>query len=103
MSPPWVVWHVRQMISPFGPVTPPEARNEGDTVALSGLTEIGWVPNDGLTLEEVLDDHIKPLGIPAWYGSMIGHIEKKFTMPLGIEAEIDADKGRITLLEPAVL
>ena len=56
-----------------------------------------------LTLEEVLDDHIKPLGIPAWYGSMIGHIEKKFTMPLGIEAEIDADKGRITLLEPAVL
>ena len=56
-----------------------------------------------LTLKEVLDDHIKPLGIPAWYGSMIGHIEKKFTIPLGIEAEIDADKGRITLLEPAVL
>lgn len=55
-----------------------------------------------LTLEEVLDDHIKPLGIPAWYGSMIGHIEKKFTMPLGVEAEIDADRGRITLLEPAV-
>ena len=43
-----------------------------------------------LTLEEVLDDHIKPLGIPAWYGSMIGHIENKFTIPLGIEAEIDA-------------
>lgn len=56
-----------------------------------------------LTLEEVLDDHIKPLGIPAWYGSMIGHIENKFTMPLGIEARIDADKGRITLLEAAVL
>jgi muramoyltetrapeptide carboxypeptidase len=56
-----------------------------------------------LTLEEVFDDHIKPLGIPAWYGSMIGHIEKKFTIPLGIEAEIDADNGRITLLEPSVL
>lgn len=55
-----------------------------------------------LTLEEILDDHIKPLGIPAWYGSMIGHIEKKFTIPLGVEAEIDADKGSITLLEPAV-
>ena len=55
-----------------------------------------------LTLEEVLDDHIKPLGIPAWYGSMIGHIENKFTMPLGVEAEIDADSGRISLLEPAV-
>lgn len=55
-----------------------------------------------LTLKEVLDDHIKPLGIPAWYGSMIGHIENKFTIPLGIEAEIDADNGRISLLEPAV-
>lgn len=55
-----------------------------------------------LTLHEVLHDHIKPLGIPAWYGSMIGHIEDKFTIPLGIEAEIDADSGRISLLEPAV-
>ncbi len=56
-----------------------------------------------LTLEEVLNDHIKPLGIPAWYGSMIGHIADKFTVPLGIEAEIDAASGRITLLEPAVI
>jgi muramoyltetrapeptide carboxypeptidase len=56
-----------------------------------------------LTLEEVLDDHIKPLGIPAWYGSMIGHIENKFTIPLGTEIEIDADSGRISLLEAAVV
>ena len=55
-----------------------------------------------LTLEEVLNDHIKPLGIPAWYGSMIGHIENKFTIPLGISTEIDADNGSISLLEPAV-
>jgi len=55
-----------------------------------------------LTLEEVLDDHIKPLEIPAWYGAMIGHLEKKFTIPLGIKTEIDADIGRITLLETAV-
>jgi muramoyltetrapeptide carboxypeptidase len=63
-------------------------------------------PGEGygsLTLEEVLDDHIKPLGIPAWYGSMIGHIENKFTVPLGIEAEIDAGSGKISLLETAVL
>jgi len=62
-------------------------------------------PGDGyssLTLEQVLDDHIKPLGIPAWYGSMIGHISEKFTMPLGVKAEIDAKLGRISLLESAV-
>ena len=56
-----------------------------------------------LTLEEILDDHIKPLGIPSWYGSMIGHIENKFTLPLGIKTEIDADIGRISLLESAVV
>ena len=56
-----------------------------------------------LTLREVLNDHIAPLGIPAWYGSMIGHIKDKFTIPLGVEAEIDADTGSITLLEAAVV
>ncbi len=55
------------------------------------------------TFEEVLDDHIKPLGIPAWFGSMIGHIADKFTIPLGINAEIDADKGSIKLLESSVI
>jgi muramoyltetrapeptide carboxypeptidase len=56
-----------------------------------------------LTLREVLTDHIAPLGIPAWYGSMIGHIKDKFTIPLGVQAEIDADTGTIKLLEPAVI
>ncbi len=62
-------------------------------------------PGEGygsLTLEEVLRDHIGPLGIPAWYGAMIGHIENKFTVPEGVQAEIDADAGIIRLLEPAV-
>ncbi len=55
-----------------------------------------------LTLEDVLNDHIKPLGIPAWYGAMIGHIENKFTIPMGCTAEIDADSGTIRTLESAV-
>ncbi len=56
-----------------------------------------------LTLEEVLDDHIKPLGIPAWYGSMIGHIEDKFTIPWVLKLKLMPTSGRISLLEPAVL
>ncbi len=62
-------------------------------------------PGDGygsLTLEEVLSDHIKPLGIPAWYGAMIGHIENKFTVPVGVEVEIDSGKGSIRMVESAV-
>ncbi len=56
-----------------------------------------------LTLEEVLNDHIVPLEIPAWYGSMIGHIEDKFTMPIGVKVEIDSAVGKIKMLEAAVI
>jgi len=34
---------------------------------------------------------------------MIGHIKDKFTVPVGAEATIDAEKGTITLTEPAVI
>ncbi|MGF7216298.1 muramoyltetrapeptide carboxypeptidase [Spirosoma lacussanchae] len=55
-----------------------------------------------LTLEDVLIEHIGPLNIPAFAGAMIGHITDKFTVPIGINAEMDAEKGLIRLLEPAV-
>jgi muramoyltetrapeptide carboxypeptidase len=56
-----------------------------------------------LTIEDLFEDHIHPLNKPAFAGAMIGHITHKFTIPLGIEAEMDADKGTIQLLESAVL
>ncbi|GAB5520600.1 MAG: LD-carboxypeptidase [Rhodothermales bacterium] len=56
-----------------------------------------------LTMDQVLDDHLKPYGIPAFRGAMIGHIADKFTVPVGIEAEMDADAGTITMLEAAVV
>jgi len=62
-------------------------------------------PGEGfgsLTLEEILADHIKPLGIPAWFGAMIGHQAPQWTVPVGVEAEIDAAKGTIRMLAPAV-
>lgn len=55
-----------------------------------------------LTLEEVLEQHFKPLGVPAYSGAMIGHITHKFTVPVGAEAEIDATAGTFRLLKPAV-
>lgn len=62
-------------------------------------------PGEGfasLTLEEILGDHIKPLGVPAWFGAMIGHQTPQWTVPVGIEAEIDATRGTIRMLSPAV-
>ena len=55
-----------------------------------------------LTLEEVLDHYIKPLNIPAYSGAMIGHISDNITLPNAINAEINAEKGEIQLLESAV-
>ena len=55
-----------------------------------------------LTLDDVLTEHIIPLNKPAYSGAMIGHIRDKFTVPLGIDTEIDATAGTIRLLEPAV-
>lgn len=56
----------------------------------------------GLTLMQVLEHHIRPLNIPAWFGAMIGHIDKQFTVPEGIPVEIDAGQGTIRMLESAV-
>lgn len=63
-------------------------------------------PGEGygsLTLEEVLDDHLKGLGVPAWSGAMIGHIDRQFTLAEGVEVEIDAERGTIRMLEPGVV
>ena len=59
-------------------------------------------PLKAFKFDEVIQQHIKPLGIPAFYGTMIGHIENKFTIPIGINATIHADTGSIKLLETAV-
>jgi muramoyltetrapeptide carboxypeptidase len=72
-------------------------------VVVGHCTKCG--PGEGygsLTLEEVLNDHLKPLNVPAFSGAMIGHIDRQFTIPEGVEVEIDAGKGTIRMLEPAV-
>ncbi len=60
-------------------------------------------PEKAFTLQQVLEQHIKPLAIPAFYGAMIGHIANKYTVPIGINAEMDASEGIIKLLESATV
>ncbi|MGY0556608.1 MULTISPECIES: S66 peptidase family protein [unclassified Lysobacter] len=60
-------------------------------------------PGEGygsLTLDQIFDDHIKPLGIPAYRGAMIGHIREQFIVPVGGQVEMDADAGTFRMLEP---
>lgn len=53
-----------------------------------------------LTIEQILDDHVRPLGIPAYRGAMIGHIRQQFIVPVGGRVEMDAGAGTFRLLEP---
>ena len=56
-----------------------------------------------LTLEEIFSHHLKPIGIPVYSGAMIGHVDRIFTLPIGVKARMDADKGTIELLERSVI
>ena len=55
-----------------------------------------------LTLAQILDDHIRPLGIPAYRGAMIGHVREQFIVPVGGRVELDADEGVFRLLGPVL-
>jgi muramoyltetrapeptide carboxypeptidase len=54
------------------------------------------------TFDRVLDEHVRPLRVPAWTGAAIGHVGGQVTIPIGLPVEIDAVRGTIRLLEPAV-
>lgn len=56
-----------------------------------------------LSAEEILRTRLEPLNIPVVYGYMIGHIKEKITIPLGVKATIDVDKGEFVIEENAVI
>lgn len=56
----------------------------------------------GFTISEVLQQHLEPLGVPAFQGAFFGHIANQFSLPIGARAEIDADAGTIRILDPVV-
>jgi muramoyltetrapeptide carboxypeptidase len=55
-----------------------------------------------LTLAETIDDRIGSLNVPSAYGLSFGHVDDQIVLPIGIEAELNADSGKLTLLESAV-
>lgn len=55
-----------------------------------------------LTVYEVLDRALAPLGVPAFQGAPIGHIAAQASVPVGVMAQLDADAGTVRVLEPAV-
>lgn len=58
--------------------------------------------SESLTLEQIFNDHIKPLGKPTIYNIQSGHCQPIITLPFGVRARLDGDKKEITILESAV-
>ena len=54
------------------------------------------------TLEEVLEDRLGGLGVPVLYGLPLGHGASLATLPLGVEATVDADARTLTIDSPAL-
>jgi muramoyltetrapeptide carboxypeptidase len=54
-----------------------------------------------LSIEQVLDELLAPLGVPVLSGLPTGHGLHLATLPMGIQAELDADAG-VLHVQPAV-
>jgi len=59
-------------------------------------------PESTLSIEEVLDELIGPLGIPAIANVPVGHGKNMATMPLGVQVRLDGDNGTLEVVESAV-
>lgn len=59
-------------------------------------------PDESLTLEQVINDHIKPLGKPTIYNLQAGHCQPMVTIPFGVRARLDADNKELTILENSI-
>ncbi len=55
--------------------------------------------DDSLTLEQVIEDIIKPVEKPTIANLRAGHCEPMVTIPFGVKVRLDANRRQLTLLE----
>lgn len=56
-----------------------------------------------LSLGEVIDQILGRLEVPVLSGLAIGHTDDQLTLPLGVMSSLDADKGTLTIEQPALV
>lgn len=76
-------------------------------IALGYFTNCDAKPGDrgyeqSISLMEVFKDQFGELGVPVLAGLPFGHEEHNATLPVGVRARLDTDKGLIKTLEEAV-
>ena len=55
-----------------------------------------------LSIEDVLERYIEPLGVPALYGYPLGHGERLWIIPLGVSVVLNGDVRTLTILGTSV-
>ncbi len=60
-------------------------------------------PLQSFTVLEVVKHHILPLNIPSLFNAPFGHTTKKWTIPIGVMAELDSYNLKLELQQSAVL
>ncbi len=73
----------------------------GTNVNLKPLT-VPEAAESMLSIEEILDELIAPLGIPAIANLPVGHGKHMATMPLGATVRLDGGAKTLEVIEPAV-
>lgn len=71
----------------------------------NGCTSRKYDPSftNSFTLGEVVDEILGKLKIPVLAGLTIGHTEDQLTLPEGVMASLDADKGELVIEEAATV
>jgi muramoyltetrapeptide carboxypeptidase len=54
------------------------------------------------SIEDVLEHHLEPLGVPVLYKLPLGHGKHLAALPLGVTATLDADARTLTLEHPGI-
>lgn len=86
-----------------------QLRLAGKLEAAAGFIVAEWtncVPSSpdrpSLSLDQVLNDIIVPLGKPTVFGLPAGHGPGRLTLPFGVDVTVDGDRGCVVVEEPGV-
>jgi len=58
---------------------------------------------DQTLIDEILAERLGTLDVPMITGANVGHGDRTQAFPIGIDAELDADAGRLRLLDPPLV
>jgi muramoyltetrapeptide carboxypeptidase len=72
-------------------------------VIVGQFTDLKRCTDDGaLGFDHVLTTYLAPLKVPVAYGFPFGHVDDQWTLPLGVNARLDATTGEVEILDAAV-